>query len=48
MKDFNIIPFLNIKELEVDYITDQTFSFSELGPLIAYFSEQIMGVRSED
>jgi hypothetical protein len=48
IKDFNIIPFLNIKKLEVDYISEKTFSFSTLGPMITYFSEKFMGVQSNN
>jgi hypothetical protein len=46
INDFNIVPFLGASTLNIDYINDTTFSFASEPPLISYFTEDYMGVKS--
>ena len=48
IKDFNIIPMLTVKELNVDYIDDSSKSFADEGQLIDFFSDSYIGVKSNN
>jgi len=48
IKDFNVIPMLNATTLNVDYIDDNSKSFANEGPLIDFFSDKFIGVKSEN